>query len=90
MRVIPINEIPENMHKIELQNGQVATLTQAIMTIVPEVHKERETMVLKYNIPCPVCGYDNIGFSYDGKVFANIQLNCRWCGVFFRPVIKRG
>jgi transcription elongation factor Elf1 len=89
MRIIPISEIHQDMHKIELQNGQTATLYQAIMTVVPEVKKNEEIMVLKYKIPCPLCGHENIGFSYDGKMFANIQLNCRWCGIFFRPVIKR-
>lgn len=89
MKNIPISEIPLDKHIIALQNGQQAKIHQAILTLVPEVDKNKETMVLKYKVPCPLCGHEVIAFSYDGKLFANIQLNCRWCGIFFRPVIKR-
>lgn len=89
MKYIPINEVSVEFHKISLQNGQEAVLYQALLTIVPEISKTKEIMVYKYKVPCPLCGHEVMGFSYDGKVFANIQLNCRWCGIFFRPVIKR-
>lgn len=89
MKEIPLSEIPESLYKIFLQNGQEAEINQVILTIVPEVNKEKEIMVYKYNVPCPVCGHHSIAFSYDGKTFANVQMNCRYCGVFFRPVIKR-
>jgi len=89
MRNIPLNEVPQEFHKIELQNGQVATLHAVIITVVPEIDKNKETIVYKYKVPCPLCGHEALGFSYNGKMFANIQLNCRHCGIFFRPVIKR-
>jgi hypothetical protein len=89
MRVIPINEIPEELHTIPLHNGKEAVLHQTIITRVPEVNPDEDIMVHKYKVPCPVCGFESIAFSYDGKFFSNIQLNCRYCGVFFRPVVKR-
>jgi hypothetical protein len=92
MKLIPIEEVPENLHTIELQTGKIAKLYQAIFTRVKEVNLNEDIMVYKYRVPCPVCEYEdeNIGFSYDGKYFNNTQMNCRHCGVFFRPVIKRG
>lgn len=89
MKQISMQEIPEKYHKIYLQNGSHATLYQVILTRVMEVNPDEDTFVYKYKVPCPVCGHKTLAFSYDGKYFSNIQLNCRHCGVFFRPVVKR-
>lgn len=89
MTVIPITQVGQEYQTIELQNGKIAKLHQVILTRVPEINKEEDILVYKYKVPCPLCNTDTMAFSYDGKFFSNIQLNCRHCGIFFRPVIKR-
>lgn len=91
MKQIPLNEVPENFHNIELQNGKIASIYECILTRVRDINENEDILVYKYNVPCPVC---NTGvaraYSYDGKFFGNIQLCCNECGIFYRPVIKRG
>ena len=89
MKVIAINNISEEFQKIALQNGKYAILHQAILTRVKEINPDEDIIVYKYKVPCPLCGHETISISMDGKFFHDIQLNCRNCGVFFRPVIKR-
>lgn len=89
MKLVPISEIPKEKHTIELQNGKTAVLAEVILTRVPEINLNEDIMVYRYMTPCSLCGGNNIAYSYDGKVFANIQLNCRYCGVYYRPIIKR-
>lgn len=89
MKVVAINNVPEEFHKIALQNGKEAILQQAILTRVKEINPNEDIIVYKYKVPCPVCGNEAIAVSMDGKFFHDIQLNCRNCGVFFRPVVKR-
>jgi hypothetical protein len=89
LQVIPPNQLPEEVKQIELQNGDVATLHQAIETRVPEVNPDEDIIVYRYKVPCPVCNDEVLAHSYDGKYFSNIQVNCRYCGVFFKPVVKR-
>lgn len=89
MEIIPIDKVNSNYYSIALQNGKVAKLYQVIKTRVPEVNKNEDIIVYKYEVPCPVCNNNNYAFSYDGKYFGNIQINCKSCGVYFRPVIKR-
>lgn len=89
MKVIAITNIPEELQKIDLQNGKFAVLHQAILTRVKEINQDEDIMVYKYKVPCPLCGQETIATSLDGKFFHDIQLNCRNCGIFFRPIVKR-
>jgi len=89
MKVIAINNIPEEFHKISLQNGKEAVLHQVILGRVKEIDPDEDIMLYKYKVPCPVCDHQAVAISMDGKFFHDIQLNCRNCGVFFRPVVKR-
>lgn len=90
MKVIAITNIPEELHRIELQNNKVAILHQAVLTRVKEINMDEDIILYRYKVPCPVCDTEAIAMSLDGRFFHDIQLNCRTCGVFFRPVIKRG
>jgi len=91
MKSIPLSEISEDFQTIQLQNGKIATLYQAVLARVKEVDPNKDIIVYKYKVPCPLCDYkeENISFSYDGKYFNNTQVNCRHCGIFFRPVMRR-
>lgn len=89
MKVVAITNIPEEFHKIALQNNKEAILHQAILTRVKEINQNEDILVYKYKVPCPVCNHEAIAISMDGKFFHDIQINCRNCGVFFRPVVKR-
>lgn len=66
---------------IYLQNGKIAVLYDTITVA--------DKTIYKYNVPCPVCNTYVKCYSYDGKYFENIQVNCKNCGIFFKPVIKR-
>lgn len=85
---IDINSIPEEFHTINLKNNKTAVLYKAIWTKVPEINNDENITIYHYNVPCPLCNTPVDAFSYDGKFFGNMQLNCRCCGIYFRPVVE--
>ena len=89
LKSISLEQIDNILHYIDLQNGKKAKLISAEYMRVREINLNEDIIVYKYNVPCPLCEYDSMAFSYDGKFFVNTQLNCRHCGIYFRPVIKR-
>jgi hypothetical protein len=90
MKIIPLNEVPENFYIIELQNGKKSEIYECILTRVPDVNKTEDILVYKYIVPCPVCDEGKAkAYSYDGVFFGNVQVCCDTCGVFFRPISKR-
>ena len=89
MKDIALNNIPAEFHTIALQNGTIAKLHQATLSRVKEINPDEDTIIYKYKVLCPVCSHEALAMSLDGKMFHDIQLNCRHCGIFFRPVIKR-
>lgn len=91
MKSIPLEEIPKEYHQIALQNGKVAKLQGATIGIVPDIDPINETIIYRYTVPCPICDTENRGaYSYDGEFFANTQMTCSYCGVYYRPVKYRG
>jgi|GEM_PF-4305299 len=74
---------------IKLRNGKEAVYKSSRETRIPDMGIDDMTEVHSYHIPCPVCDHseENIAVSQDGIVFLNNQIICRFCGVFFRPVI---
>lgn len=85
---LDINSIPEEFHTIKLRNGQVAVLYKAISAVVPDINAHESIPIYHYNVPCPLCKSSTSAFSYDGKFFGNMQLNCKCCGIYFRPVVE--
>ncbi|GAK41909.1 hypothetical protein TCA2_4401 [Paenibacillus sp. TCA20] len=75
--------------EIRLRNGKLATYKSSRQTRIPDMGINELTEVHSFRIPCPVCDHDedNIAVSQDGIVFLNSQIVCRFCGVFFRPVV---
>lgn len=69
------------MSNIDLQNGRTATLCK--------VKELKDKKVYIYDVPCPLCGQPVRCHSYDMKYFDNVQVNCRHCGIFFKPIVKR-
>lgn len=87
---ITLSEIPKELHQIYLHNGKEAKLYEAFLTRVPDINPNKDILVFHYKVPCPVCNsINNFGYSYNGFTFANAQICCKDCGVFFRPVIRR-
>lgn len=89
MKNINLDRIAKKYHHIELQNGKVAVLYNVSMVKVKQINPDKEIRLYRYYVPCPLCDYDTEAYSYDGQYFQNIQINCKNCGIFFRPVIKR-
>ncbi|MNV48662.1 hypothetical protein D3C71_1405810 [compost metagenome] len=89
-KYISIDEISQEFHTIELQNDKKAILYECMETIVKDVNPKEDTRVYKYYVPCPLCDTGNRAYSYDGRFFGNIQLNCSHCGIYYRAVVKRG
>jgi transcription elongation factor Elf1 len=88
MKIIDMNEIPQEFKTIALKNEKFASLRQVISTRVNSVNKDEDILVYKYDVPCPVCNSRNSGFSYDGKFFGDTHINCKYCGIYFRPIVK--
>jgi hypothetical protein len=88
MKEIDISQVPKQFHTIELKNNRVARLYKVMLTRVMDVNPNHDIYVYQYKVPCPVCNAENSAFSYDGKFFGNIQLCCKNCGVYFRPVVS--
>lgn len=89
VKKIPIENVAKEFHIIELQNSKQAILKDVIRTKVPEINNKEEINVFIYNVPCPLCDSHNRGYSYNGKYFNDIQLSCKNCGIYFRPIVKR-
>jgi hypothetical protein len=90
MRQIPLDKVPTHFHRIKLQNGKEAVLYDCNMGLIEEVDPKNEVLIYRYMIPCPLCGTLNRGaYSYDGVFFANTQMVCSDCGIYYRPVILR-
>ncbi len=88
MNEISLDKINKELYTIELKNNKTAYLFRSRMVIVPEIDSKNETQIYEYKIPCPLCNTENYGYSYDGKLFSIIKINCSFCGIYFRPVVK--
>jgi hypothetical protein len=77
------------MNNIKLFNAKEAVYKNSRVTKVPDIDKQKETLIHFYDVPCPICQSLNVAHSTDGIFFINMQLCCRMCGVFFRPVVDR-
>lgn len=75
------------MNNIPLKRGKFANYMSTRHTLIKEIDPDKPTAVYIYGVPCPVCDFRNPAYSYDGKVFVASQLNCRDCGVFYRPIV---
>lgn len=89
MKNISLNEIDEKYYELPLQNGKIAKLHNVSMVKVREINPDEEIKLYRYHVPCPLCDHNTDAYSFDGQYFQNIQTNCKNCGIFFRPVIKR-
>jgi hypothetical protein len=76
------------MKNIPLANGLEALYHSSRMTRVKDVNPDEDIPVYLYDIPCPVCMFENKAHSYDQIVFINFQITCRQCGVFYRPMVE--
>ncbi|MFW6008420.1 MAG: hypothetical protein ACOCP8_04050 [archaeon] len=83
---IPLNNIDSKYHFIKLKNEKLATLFRVREVIKP--NENTKSLIYEYKVPCPVCNFENNAHSEDGKFFNNIQIDCKYCGIYFRPVVK--
>lgn len=76
------------MNNIPLRNGKVAIYreTRAISASSMESNHPADEVHV-YDVPCLLCNAPNPAYSYDGLAFASFQVVCRYCGIYFRPVV---
>lgn len=75
---------------IELANGKSAVYKSSREAVIPDMGIDKPTTIHVYQVPCPVCdcSENNLASSKDQLFFLTNQIVCRYCGVFFRPVVS--
>jgi hypothetical protein len=77
------------MNNILLFNQKEAVYKSSRVTKVPDLDRAKETLIHFYDVPCPICEETNTAHSTDGIFFINMQLCCKHCGIFFKPIVDR-
>lgn len=75
------------MNDIWLKNGQKAIYRTSLEAMVPDLNMNEKTTIHLYGTPCPICHELNSAHSTDGIFFITAQINCKSCGIFYRPIV---